>query len=324
MTNDRDTDIGERLRRSSRVVSPPDEFDHFERLQRRRSRKQRNERLLAGGVSVLLVGALVAGSLTVLRSAHSGHGAPAAGGAGGGGRGGLTGRGVGSPMDLQPGQYLYQKQTLTYHGETFSTETWWATDGSGRMIITCSNQDCQTDSGPGYASFYGSPGDHTYGPGKFPTDSDLTDLSTDPATLQGQLIERTSPGGHSPEPEFSPGPELTPGVTVGSLLDAIMNIVNDPNAQPGLVAAVFRVTSTVDGVVVHTNQSDPAGRGATILVVPGIDGGHATNWYFDPTTSLFMGYGPTDGSREYTFDQGIVDSTDTTPSGDQWLYPPAT
>ena len=317
MANERDTGLGERLARSSKLVTLPDDHEAFEGLQRRRSRKQRNERLLAGGVSVVLVGALIVGSLLVLRSTHTGEGSPSAGGAASRG-------GAGSRMELQPGQYLYERQTLTLHGNTFTTETWWSTDGSGRMRVTCSNQTCEEESGPGYASYAGTPGDHTYGPGHFPADSDLTGLSTDPATLQEQLVERTSPSGHSPEPAFSPGPELAPGVTVGSLLDAILNILNDPNAQPDLVAATFQVTSGVDGVQVRTNQADPAGRAATILVVPGIDGGHPSNWYFDPATSLFMGFGPTDGSREYTFDQGIVDSTDATPTGNQWLFPPAT
>jgi hypothetical protein len=111
---------------------------------------------------------------------------------------------------------------------------------------------------------------------------------------------------------------------VGSLLDAIENVLNDPNAEPDLQAATFQVASGVQSVQVRTNQADPSGRAATILVFPGIDGGNASNWYFDPATNLFMGSGPTDGSREFTFDQGIVDSTDSTPSGSQWLFPPAT
>ncbi len=266
---------------------------------------------------MVLVGGLLAGTLTVL--AHSQHGAGRVVPGSGGGSVGRPGAGV----QLEPGQYLYMKQTLSLHGDTFTTETWWATDGSGRGRITCSNQDCVTERSPGFVDSYGTPGDDTYGAGQFPTDSDLTGLSTDPGTLLDQLIERTSPSGHSPEPAFSPGPEVAPGVTVGSLLDAILNILNDPNAQPALEAAVFQVTSGIDGVQVRSDQSDPAGRAATVLVVPGIDGGDASNWYFDPATNLFMGYGPADGSREFTFDQGIVDSTDATPSGSQWLFSPA-
>jgi hypothetical protein len=318
MANERDTGLGARLGRSSEMVTLPDDTESFDRLQRRRSRKQRNERVLAASISLVLVGALVTGSLVVLRSAHTGHGSPAAGGNGGIGLG-AGNQGRVAPLGLQPGQYLYERQTLTQNGDTFTTETWWATDGSGRMRITCSNGTCQLDPN----TDYGSPGDHTYGPGQFPTDSVLTGLSTDPSTLQGQLLDRTAPGGHSPEPNFSPGPELTPGVTVGSLLDAIENILNDPNDQPDLGAAVYQVASTTQGVKVETSQSDPAGRAATILVLPGIDGGSPSNWYFDPSTNLVMGYGPADGSREFTFDQGIVDSTDVTPSGSQWLFPPA-
>jgi len=296
--------------------------DPFESLQRRRTAGRRNERLLAGTVSMALVGGLLAGTLTVLAHSQHGTGTTLPGGAGLSGSGGAVGQ-PGTFVQLGDGQYLYMKQTLALHGDTFSTETWWATDGSGRERITCSNQTCVTDSSPGFVDSYGSPGDTTYGAGQFPIDDDLTGLSTDPDTLRQQLLERTAPSGHSPEPAFSPGPELTPGVTVGSMLDAIENILSDPNGDPALKAAVFQVAAGVQGVDVKPGVTDPVGRPATVLAIPGLDGGNGTNWYFDPTTDLLMGYGPTDGSKLFTFDQGIVASTDDTPSGDQWVFPPA-
>src|ERR1051325_7239650 len=93
MANDRDGALGERLRRTAQMVSLPDDQgplqDPFEGLRRRRSVKRRNERLLAGTVSMVLVGGLLAGTLTVL--AHSQHGAgrvvPGAGGGSVGGPG---------------------------------------------------------------------------------------------------------------------------------------------------------------------------------------------------------------------------------------------
>ncbi len=309
------SDVGDRLRRSTQEVNPPD-GDPFERLQRRRARKHRRERLLAGGISVALVGALIAGSLMVLHGTRTRAGGAASGGAASGG-------GPSVPVELQPGQYLYMKQTLVLHGDTFTTETWWATDGSGRQRITCSTKDCVTDSGPGYTSAYGTEGDETFGPGRFPTDDDLTGLSTDPDTLRQQLIDRTAPGGRSPEPAFSPGPELGPGVTVGGLLSAIANILQDPNGQPALKAAVFEVAAGVPGVDVRTGTTDPDGRVATSLRFP-VEFGATFDYYFDPTTELLMGYAPT-GTEYFTeFDQGIVGSTDITPTGDQWVFPPAT
>jgi hypothetical protein len=266
-------------------------------------------------VSLALVAALVVGSLAVIDATRTGNGNPAAGGG--------RGEGPATPVELLPGQYLYMRQTLAYHGGTFSTETWWATDGSGRMRITCSTRDCVTDTGPGYLGAYGSPGDETFAAGKFPVDDDPSGLSTDPDTLRQQLVERTAPSGASPEPVFSPGPELAPGVTVGSVLYAIENLLNDPNGDPAVKAAVFQVAGGLEGVQTRTGGTDPVGRPATVLIFPGVDGGPASNWYFDPASYQFMGNGPANGTKLITVEQGSVVSTDVTPTGDQWFFPPA-
>jgi hypothetical protein len=251
-----------------------------------------------------------------------------AGAASGGGQG-SAGIGQGSqgsyrPVELQPGQYLYMRQTLTHKGETFSTETWWALDGSGRQRITCSTQDCVMDKAPdgSYSDSYGSAGDRTFGTGQYPIDDDLSGLSTDPATLQQQMLARTAPGGNSPEPAFSPGPELTPGVTAGGLLDAILNVVQEPNGQPDVKAAAFQVAMGIPGVQVRTGGTDGAGRPATVLEF-GLDGGAVTDYYFDPDTGLLMGYAFEGSSDTIVYDQAIVDSTDAMPDASQWLFPPA-
>ena len=51
--------------------------------------------------------------------------------------------------------------------------------------------------------------------------------------------------------------------------------------------------------------------------------------FFDPQTHLLMGSGyapfvrPPAGDLGTTYDEGIVDSTDAVPTGDQWLFPQA-
>ena len=67
-----DSGVGERLRQATETVNPPD--DPVERLQRRRNRKRRNERLSATVVSLVLVGALVGGSVAVVHGMHRGTG----------------------------------------------------------------------------------------------------------------------------------------------------------------------------------------------------------------------------------------------------------
>jgi hypothetical protein len=316
-----DQHLGERLRRASALVDPVD--GSFERLERLRRRKRRNERLLAGAVSMALVGGLVAGSLAMLRVRGGPTTIAPAGSAPSHARAG--GPGTGSAVSLPAGRYLYIKQTLLVGDETFSTETWWAADGSGRERITCSTQDCVVHAAPdgSFVDQYGQEGDQTFGPGQFPVDSDLSGLSTDPDLLLAQLVERTAEGGRSPEPPSSPGPEIGPGVTAGSVLVAIWNILLDPNGTPDLDAALFKVASGLEGVQVRTGVTDTVGRPATALVMPGLGGGDPTTEYFDPGTSLLMGTAPQGDAGRFVYDRGIVDATEAVPTGDQWLFPPA-
>ena len=292
------------------MVNPPDE--PFERLQRRRGRKHRNERLLAGAVSLALVGAVLGGTLLVLGNRQ--HGTPGSQPGSSGshplGAAGMTGAAPAMPA----GAFAYVKQIMVQPQGTMTIETWWAADGSGRLEHSCSNPDCTKD--------YGFPPSGVFEPGKFPTDDDMTGLSSDPATLQAQLIVRTAPGGRSPEPAFSPGPELAPGVTVGSLLDAIVNILEDPNGSPELKAAAFDVAAAQPGVQQRSGV-DPAGRPATILEFA-MDTGGPVDYSFDPTTHLLMAEGAPGQDSTYTlYDRGIVASTDAAPTGDQWLFPSA-
>ena len=307
------TDARERLRQAGELIPPPE--DPFERLVRRRDRQRRRDRVLAAGLSLTLVAGVLGGALFVLSKTGSkvGHQAPL------GGSSGSTGPGR---LALGEGQYLYTRFRQVMPGWGFEQQSWWATDGSGRTKFDCStphctDPNCQTGQA---CDGYGGYPDGAWGPGKFPTDDDMTGLSTDPAQLLPELLDRTSPGGKSPEPAFSPGPELTPGVTVGGLLDAIENILGDPNGTPELKAAVFEVASGIDGVTVSTGAIDPVGRPATKLSWS-LDGSQTAEYYFDPGTGLLMATDWSGQSGTYAvYDQGIVSSTDDVPTGDQWLF----
>jgi hypothetical protein len=201
----------------------------------------------------------------------------------------------------------------------FTITSWWASDGSGRFEHDCITPDCE--------SGYGFPPTGVFEPGRFPTDDDMTGLSADPAELLTQLEARSGDGGRSPEPAFSPGPELAPGVTVGTVLDAIVNILEDPNGSPELKAACFDVARAMETVEETDGVTDPVGRPAVRLRFA-MDTWGSVDYFFDPASHLLMatvsgmdGNGDAGGSTIYS--EAIVDSTDATPTGDQWLFPPA-
>ena len=312
-------DLGERLRRASEGISPSE--GQFERLLRRRDRRKRRERLLAIGVSFALVAGVVGGVLFTLSKSGSrtGHRTPLDGHSSRTGQAGQANQ----ALALGDGQYLYVRFHQVMPGFDFTQQSWWATDGSGRTQFDCSTEGCMDPNCQGQdgCSGYGGPPNKTYGPGEFPTDDDLTGLSTDPDELLPQLLARTAPGGESPEPAFSPGPELTPGVTVGGLLYAIESILTDPNGSPDLKAAVYTVAAGLDGVTVHDGATDPAGRPATLLEWS-LDGSTEARHYFDPDTHLLMASSWAGQDDTYAvYDQGIVGSTDAIPTGDQWFFP---
>jgi hypothetical protein len=305
-------DLGERLRRAGELVPPPD--DPFDRLVRRRDGHRRRERIVAGAVAMVLAVGVLGSALFVLsRAGRHGTGTPATGSTGQKNPTIKKGKMQGTHLALADGQYLYRRWTNMRSDVAFVVETWWANDGSGRVEVRCITPNCDQSYG------FGPQG--TFGPGQFPTDDDLTGLSTDPSELLSQLLARTAPGGSSPEPPVSPGPELKPGVTVGGLLYAIDSLLEDPNGSPDLKAAVYDVTAGAETVQVTEGMTDPAGRPATVLEFAyGSD--PAMDYYFDPTNHLLMAItSPLDQCGFSTFDQGIVDSTDATPTGGQWLFP---
>jgi hypothetical protein len=303
-------DIRDELRRAGDLVSPPE--DPFEKLTRRRDRRRRRERLMAGGVAMILAVGVLGGTLVVLgRAGFHGSGNPAAGG----NASHVKQDQRADHLALADGQYLYVRWTNNEVG--FVQQTWWGTDGSGKVTDDCTVPDCTANWG------FGPQG--VFGPGEFPTDDDLAGLSTDPTELFAQLLARTAPGGRSPEPPVSPGPELTPGVTAGGLLYAIDNLLQDPNGTPELKAALFEVALGIEGVTVKKGMTDPAGRPAVVLEFGyGAGSGEPNDYYFDPATRLLMAIAPVgDPGNSALYDQGIVTSTDAVPAGDQWLFPEA-
>lgn len=291
------TEVRERLRAASGTVIPPQ--DPFERLARRRDRRRRKERLTAGAFALVLTAAVLGGTLFALNKAGREHGTAR-----------LGAYGTSDAPALADGEYLYVRWTNVDPGVGFVVQTWWANDGSGKLLAACTDRNCEEN--------YGFPPRGTFGPGAFPTDDNMTGLSTDPATLKEQLLERTAPGGTSPEPPVSPGPEIAPGVTEGGLLYAIDSLLQDPNGSPDLKAAVFEVARGLDSVK-QSSGTDPAGRPATVLDFAFNTPQFPQHYFFDPSTHLLMAISSSDAVYQL-YDQGIVDSAEAVPSGDQWLF----
>jgi hypothetical protein len=311
------SDVRDRLRDASNLVSGPDQ--PFERLVARRDRRHRRERIVAGVVGMALAIGVLGGTLFALSRTGS-HGLlkPANGKTGPHGTKSVSSKLAGR-LAMGDGQFFYMKSTTVTTGGNIVKETWWASDGSGRVAFDCTIPNCD--------NVWGSGPTGTFGPGDFPTDSDVTGLSTDPTVLAGQLLERTGPSGQSPEPgQISPGPELTPGVSAGSLWRAITELLRDPNTEPDLRAAVYQVARDVPGVEVLDATTDPAGRAGVGLAFP-YDGGQVVEYDFDPHTLQLLAIksGVTGFDASYSvYELGIVDSTDQTPTGDQWLTPEIT
>jgi len=292
--------LGERLRHASDLVSLPE--DPFERLIRRRDRRRRRERVVALAVAaVVALGALGGGLFALTRTGQ---------------RTNVTSGDGNGRLALASGQYLYLQEIVSTQSGQVRVETWWASDGSGRTTYACSTSDCH----------WGAPSVGTFGPGGFPVESDVSNLPTNPSALLDSLEQRTATDGASPEPAFSPGPEVASGVTAGSLYRAIERLLEYPNAAPELRAALFEVFAGLPGVTIdHDVTRDPAGRPTIALSFTDDNGPRV--YYFDPDTKQVTGFGPpgaTDASDGLTiWNEGIVTSTDERPTGDQWLFPPA-
>jgi hypothetical protein len=195
-------------------------------------------------------------------------------------------------------------------GGTAVIESWWATDESGRRTAT---ED---------GAAYGLPEQGTWGPGEFPVVDDISGLSTDPATLYEQLQQRSAPDGASPQPDVTPtaNDQTTDS---GGLWRSVKALLEFPHATPEFRAALLQAAELIPGVHKVEGVTDPVGRSAYGLTMD-IES-ISDRLDVDPVTLQPLALESTlddQSSAMYEiWEEGIVDSTDAPPSGDQWLTP---
>jgi hypothetical protein len=289
-------DLRTELERAGRHA-PPLEDDPFDRLRVRRERKSRRGRVAAASVSLAVAFTAIAGLWTAFRP-HDAPPAPR-----------HTASGPSVDLTVPPDQYYFLHQD--WYGppsqvdgvdgpEHYGTTTWYRADDSGR-IVTVQN---------------GEHTDRSFDAGAFQQDTgDLTYLSTDPAELLGQMTERMQPNGRSPEPfdQFSPGPGQDGHVTAG-LVRSIGELLNDPNSEPALKAALFQVASALQGMSETQNATDPTGRAATLLSIQ--TEGALHEWWFDPTSEQLLAMRVSDAASGEVYGVEVVQASGVTESTD--------
>ena len=298
-------DLKDRLEAASRQVSP--EPNWFGRLAARRERRHRRQRLSAAAVALVLAAGAIAALVSLLPAGRSRQlGEPLD----------ETGDGLGIPptavLALEPGEYYYEHVVTLFQGGRVDTESWWGLDGSGRFRVNQRHPD------------WGLWPDGMFGPGEF--DDLLTDLSmlsTDAATLERQLRDRSEPGGASPQPVTTPDPGDDP--MGGEVWRAFRDLIELPNATPDLRAALMHVAAGLSGSEVLGDAIDPAGRPATLI--RSSSRGLRYDVYLDPSTLQVMSLVTTDtpASRPSRYQiwiaSGITSSTGDVPGGDAALIP---
>jgi hypothetical protein len=196
---------------------------------------------------------------------------------------------VGTPPNLAPGQYAYQRiliyetcgqpslaPTAACAWTRLHAEAWWALDDSGRRLALETHE-------------YGFHDTGRFGPGKFPDEGDLSAFPTEPGALQAFLLDRSAPEGASPRPEITPAPGVS--LEDGLLWNAIRDYLGSTqylNTTPALRAAMLRVLATVPMVQVDAGETDPIGRPAIALRFRAYDADHEV--FVDPTTGDFLAH----------------------------------
>ena len=332
-------DLREQMTRARREAPSPD--DAMTRLTELRERRARNGRVLSAAVALAVTGGLIAGGLVVLnhRGSATGPGGFGTKGATGpatsgqGGTGGpasagpasttvpassgpaTTGNGAGgSNLTAGAGQFYYWKFAIVYHGGVSTATYWWSPQGHGQLV--------SSQGGDGYSVPMTGPIEM----GKGMIGDDLSYLSTDPAQLLPQLVQRSSDEGASPRPDVTPGPGQT--AETGRLVSAVEDLLSEmaPHSSPDLRIALYGVLKGIATVQDLGNLQDPTGRPGVALRVT-IDGSQRTFW-FDPDTHLFLAEEEaTDPAAPpgYVIVQsgGIVDSDTAVPTGDHRILPEA-
>lgn len=297
--------LDERLRRTGELVSPPEPA--MERLALRRDRRRRNRRIASTMVALAVAGGGIGGAVYGMSALVDGRptapGAPAAPAE------------ANPPPPLQTGQYFYEKVTLLLpdayglRAGRVTEETWWGPDGSGRREGRSTTPD------------YGLGPVGSWGPGEMPVE-DLSGLSMDPDVLAQQLVERSAPAGASPQPPGTPPPDVE--VDSAMLWRAISHLLEMPNAEPALRAALFEVAAGIPEVELLRDAVDPVGRRAIALRLSVGDG--TFEEYFDPDTLQLVAsvedYGSGAAWYRIVESAGIVGSTEESPQGSELLIPP--
>jgi hypothetical protein len=287
-------EVRERLRQASASVAPLDR--RFERLVERRERKHRNQRLASAAVALAIAAGVAGGSLALLSGLERKHV--------GAGHGGARPTSSAPNLSLAAGEYFYVKieSSRAADGLVRDEETWWTEDDAGQILHDSTRQDKYAQLPRG-----------VYGPEKFPIETNLSGLSTDPNELATQLGEGAF--GHWLQGE--PEPHRLWDTTTSLLLDF-------PNATPDLRAALFQVAARQHGVGTIMDARDPVGRSATALELASRSEKATWTMYFDPSTHQLMAWTSVyDGNPPawVILDSGIVDSPGVQPNGSQWLFP---
>jgi hypothetical protein len=298
--------LDERLRRAADLVSPPE--PSLTRLARRRERRNRNRRIVAAAVALIVTVGGLGGAVGGLAGLAGEEALP-------GGDTSHAPPGAQPPPPLAAGEFFYER-TVTLLPEAYglaggrvAEETWWATDGSGRRT----GRSTTTDYSLGPRG--------VWGPGEMEVE-DLSKLSFDPEVLWNQLTDRSAPGGASPQPAGTPGFGVSGDPA--RLWRAINALLEMPNAEPALRAALFEVAATIPEADLQQAVQDPGGRKAVSISMSVGDGRFTL--FFDPQSLQLLA-----SAEEYGEDAifyriveaaGVVGSTEETPEGDQLLVPP--
>jgi hypothetical protein len=295
--------LDERLRRAGELVSPPESA--LDRLARRRERHHRNRRVASAVVALSVAAggigaaAVAMGPLADQETAQAPAAPP----------------GAQPPAPLADGEYFYETtirllpDAYGLGGGRVTEETWWARDGSGRRVADSTTPD------------YGLGPTGTWGRGEMQVE-DLSGLSTAPEVLAQELRQRSAPGGASPQPPGTPEPGI--GEDSASLWRAIAHLLEMPNAEPALRAALFEVAAGIPEVDVRRDVEDPVGRRAIALGMSVGDGDLTV--FFDPDTlqplASVEDYGGDAVWYRIVESAGIVGSSQDEPHGPQLLVPP--
>jgi hypothetical protein len=280
----------------------------LEGLVQRRDRKERRRRLSALVVAAAIVAFTVGGAYAVLD---------------GNGRTVRAGDGDTQPnvwtmpagLTVPPGSYAYMHSVVYGDVEAYDLQTWFSpTDGSGRVREAGTTSDQPLDSQtPGQQIPYVHDRDYSVGEmtsGHDPNMDPLVDLSTDPALLVGQLVDRSRADGASPAPAPTPAGLAS---STKQLAQVAGGLLARPNATPELKAALSQVLAGLDGVTVSDATSDPTGRPAWSVALDTQVA--ATTWWFDPQSDQPLAKRVTSG--QFTFitvyeASGVVSGTHNT------------